>query len=113
LFSPTQPPPPSDSPNSQLQLEAAQQQGTIYPQYSQDNGYDLPVDPALMQGMQPAANLADLPPSPFLAAQVSNRAGHAGELDHQRMSLDPGLDERAPTAGEEMRRRLNRVSQYK
>ena len=32
LFSPTQPPPPSDSPNSQLQLEAAQQQGTIYPQ---------------------------------------------------------------------------------
>ncbi|OAG24249.1 hypothetical protein CC77DRAFT_954996 [Alternaria alternata] len=113
LFSPTQPPPPSDSPNSQLQLEAAQQQDTIYPQYSQDNGYDLPVDPALMQGMQPAANLADLPPSPFLAAQVSNRAGHAGELDHQRMSLDPGLDERAPTAGEEMRRRLNLVSQYK
>jgi hypothetical protein len=106
------PPLPSDSPSSQLQLEAAQQQGTIYPQYSQDNGYDLPVDPALMQGMQPAANLADLPPSPFLAAQVSNGVVRAPELDHQRMSLDPSFDERAPTAGEEMRRRLDRVSQY-
>ncbi|KAH6873268.1 histone acetyltransferase Spt10 [Alternaria rosae] len=111
LFSPTQPPPRADSPDGQLQLEAAQHQAAIYPQYTQDNGYDLPVDPALMHGIQSATNLADLPPSPFLAAQA-NGVPHAGEVDHQRMSLDPSLDERAPTAGGEMRRRLNRVSQY-
>jgi hypothetical protein len=113
LFSPTQPPPRSASPSGQLQLEAAQHPGAIYPQYTQDNGFDMPVDPALMHGIQPTNNLADLPPSPFLAAQASDAVPRVGELDHQRMSLDPSLDERAPTAGEEMRRRMNLASQYK
>nr|GFD58771.1 hypothetical protein [Tanacetum cinerariifolium] len=61
----------ADSPSHQLQLEAQQHQQhpqPAYPSYEND-AYDMPLDPALMQGVQ---HLADLPPSPFLAAQSGN-----------------------------------------
>ena len=110
----------SDSPSTQLQMESAQYH-TQFPQFSQHDGYNLPVDPALMHSIQSGSTAAELPPSPFLTAgQDSNGVPQVGNLDMQvsnmhdqsRMSLDPAMDERAPTAREELRRRLNRVSQY-
>jgi len=77
---------PPDSAEKQLQLENAHFEGTEF---------ELPVDPALMEGIQ---SLADLPPSPFLAPGQ----GHI-------ISGVPSLDERAPTAREEIRRRLERA----
>jgi len=108
LFSPSQPPPRSDSPSCQLQLEAAQHQGS-FAQFPQHNEYDMPVDPALMEGVQAENSLADLPPSPFLIAQGTNGLPH---VNHFEQHVDPSLNERAPTAAEEMRRRLNRANQY-
>ncbi|CAE7176808.1 Tyrosinase multi-domain protein [Pyrenophora teres f. teres] len=108
LFSPSQPPRRSDSPSSQLQLEASQHQGS-FAQFPQHNQYDMPVDPALMEGVQTGNSLADLPPSPFLTAQGANSLPQLGHLEQH---VDPSLNERAPTAAEEMRRRLNRANQY-
>jgi hypothetical protein len=107
------PPPPQDSPGNQLQLETAQQQSS-FSTYSQHNGYDMPVDPALMEGIQANTSLADLPPSPFLAAgQGPDSIPPMGELDPPSSSLQTSAaSERAPTAREEMRRRLNRVAAY-
>jgi hypothetical protein len=118
LLSPSQPPPQrSDSPSNQLQLEAAQYHGPFPPQFPQHNEYDMPVDPALMEGIHPAHSVGDRMPSPFLAAasQGLNGVPHVHHLDPSggADNFDPSLEERAPTAREEMRRRLNRVNQYK
>lgn len=120
-YPPTQPPARPDSPSNQLRIESAQHVGP-YSQYAAHNDYDMPVDPALMEGIQPGVSLADLPPSPFLTAGqgVSGlpQLGHLDSLggnlhDQSHMGIDSSrTDERAPTAREEMRRRLNRVAQY-
>ncbi|KAF1956622.1 histone acetyltransferase Spt10 [Byssothecium circinans] len=55
-----------DSPSSQLQLEAAQQFTPGFP--AQHHDYDMPLDPALMEGVHHPLSLEDLPPSPFLSA---------------------------------------------
>jgi hypothetical protein len=106
------PPPPRDSPGAQLKLEAAQQQ-TSFPAYPQRSSRDVPLDPALMEGIQPNGSLADLPPSPFLTAgEGVDGLPHVGDLDAPKSSLKPsGASERL-TAREEMRRRLNRVAAY-
>jgi hypothetical protein len=100
-----------DSPNDQLQLEAAQNTFSAYPQ---PNDFDMPLDPALMEGVQRNGSLADLPPSPFLAAGKGlDGIPPMGELG--QASSNPqasGAVERAPTAREEMRRRLNRVAEF-
>jgi hypothetical protein len=107
------PPPPQDSPGNQLQLEAAQQQNS-FPTYPQHSSYDMPLDPALMEGIQADRGLADLPPSPFLTAgQGPDGVPPMGELEQTSSNLRTSASsERAPTAREEMRRRLNRVAAY-
>ncbi|KAH7401315.1 hypothetical protein BKA66DRAFT_405153 [Pyrenochaeta sp. MPI-SDFR-AT-0127] len=120
-YPPTQPPNRPDSPSNQLQIEAAQHHNP-FPQYSSNNNFDMPVDPALMEGISPGLNLADLPPSPFLNAGPDlGGVPHIGNLDlpvgnlhnQSHMDIDPsGPNERAPTAREEIRRRLNRVTAY-
>jgi hypothetical protein len=106
------PPLPQDSPSDQLKMEAAQQQPP-FPTYPQHNSFDMPVDPALMEGIQANASLAELPPSPFLAAgQGSDSVPPMGELDPASNLQTSAVSERAPTAREEMRRRLNRVAAY-
>ena len=110
----SQGPGPADSPSTQLQLEATQQ--AHFPQF---NSYELPVDPALMDGVQSAnTNLEDLPPSPFLAAGRNLQAPQPLSLDLPQPELPPAMPrigedvkpameaERAPTAREELRRRL-------
>jgi hypothetical protein len=106
-------PPRRDSPNHQLQVEAAQQQDP-FPHYPTHNGYDLPVDPALMEGIQTNANLADLPPSPFLAAgQEVDSGSPMRDLNLPASNAQQtGVNERASNAREEIRRRLNRVAAY-
>jgi hypothetical protein len=106
---------PRGSPNAQLQLEAAQQ-NTFTP-LPQQNDFDMPVDPALMEGIQrngSLASLADLPPSPFLAAgEGTNGVPPMSELDPKSsMPHDSGAGERASTASEEMRRRISRAAAY-
>ncbi|KAI8939541.1 hypothetical protein NX059_003311 [Plenodomus lindquistii] len=96
-FPSSQSPARPDSPSNQLQLESAQQQD-IYPQYNNTVGFNLPVDPALMQGMQRSGmSLADLPPSPFLnAGQAPSNGPRMGSLnlphgnvhDASRMNID-------------------------
>jgi hypothetical protein len=101
------PTPRRDSPSSQLIKEAAQQQ-TPFSAYPQRSTHDMPLDPALMEGIQTNGNLADLPPSPFLTAgDGSDGIPQAGDLD----ALKSGAGERL-TAREELRRRLNRVGAY-
>lgn len=103
--------PSQESPSRQLQQEVVQQQGP-FPQYTSNNVYDLPLDPALMEGIQSNSNLADLPPSPFLnAGQAPSGVAQIGNLNLPASNI-PGAMERAPTAREEMRRRLNRVAAY-
>ncbi|KAH4933602.1 hypothetical protein HBI79_091460 [Parastagonospora nodorum] len=106
-----QSPPTQDSPNGQLQLEASQ---NTFPAYTQHNEFDMPVDPALMEGVKRNGSLADLPPSPFLAAGAGlNGVPPIGELNQtSSTSQASGANERAPTAREEMRRRLNRVAEF-
>ncbi|KZM22663.1 Protein spt10 [Ascochyta rabiei] len=110
---------PADSPSYPPQVELTQHpqpspqpQQPTYPQYPNDT-YDMPLDPALVRGVQ---HLADLPPSPFLAAQGQSGDSHLGGLDlpdapesYRRTS---GPQRRAPTARAEMRRRLDRVARY-
>lgn len=122
--------PPSDradSPSYQLQLETQQQhQQPTYPPYSNET-YDMPLDPALMQGVQ---HLADLPPSPFLAAQSRNGDTHLVSQDRPLLDAPAngytqtrnnasdssyahtGGPQRRPSARAEMRRRLDRVARY-
>jgi hypothetical protein len=100
-----------ESPSNQLQLESAQQHDTFA--FAHEDELDMPVDPALMQGLQARNDgLAELPPSPFLTA-CQNSDG-SGNLDMHVSQLPDliGGGERAPTAREEMRRRLNRVNGY-
>ncbi|KAF1973567.1 hypothetical protein BU23DRAFT_464622 [Bimuria novae-zelandiae CBS 107.79] len=117
----------ADSSNGQLQIEAAQQHPSFYHFDSQHNGFDMPVDPALMNGVTPAVNLENLPPSPFLAAGQENvqPMAHIPDLDSPATDLDDmdtraardmamtGTAERAPTAREELRRRLTRAGYAK
>ena len=105
----------ADSPSYQLKLEAQQQHPhqPTYPLYSDDT-YDMPLDPALMQGVQ---RLADLPPSPFLAAQGQNGNAQVGGTDLPDAPASSyghtgGPQRRAPSARAEMRRRLDRVARY-
>ncbi|KAH8724560.1 hypothetical protein GQ44DRAFT_654273 [Phaeosphaeriaceae sp. PMI808] len=119
-------PPSQESPSNQLQLEATQQQD-LFPHFSQPNGFNMPVDPALMEGIQSNTTLAELPPSPFLNADPSaDGVPHMGNIDHSDTKFHTsnpffteakptgleGTAERALTAREEMRRRLNRVASY-
>ena len=117
----------ADSPSNQLQLEAAQHHDPFANYHSQHNNYQMPVDPALMDGMQPrtqSTSLEDLPPSPFLAAgQPVNQNSSAQDLpkmdlstqdlpDMSQLSEDSnmsGAGERAATASMELRRRLTRA----
>lgn len=107
------PPQRQDSADSQIQLEGAQRQEP-FPHYPQHHEFGLPVDPALMEGIETNTGLADLPPSPFLGADQGPRGvPNVGKLEPASSSLRPSdAGERAPTAGEEMRRRLNRVAAY-
>lgn len=128
----TSPPPArpleqSNSPNTQLQIETATQHQEFYDFSTQHNGFDLPVDPALMNGVTPSLSLENLPPSPFLTAsqtlaqsipQIPNMdlpATDEGEVNTQAVedvTMD-GTAERAPTAREELRRRLTRAGYAK
>jgi len=104
-----QSPPTQESPNGQLQLEAAQNTFSAFPQHSE---FDMPVDPALMEDVKRNGSLADLPPSPFLAAGAGlGGVPPIGELN-TTSSTPSGANERAPTAREELRRRLNRVAEF-
>ncbi|KAJ4334767.1 Protein spt10 [Ascochyta clinopodiicola] len=109
----------ADSPSYSAQVEVTQlpqhspqPQQPPYSQYPNDT-YDMPLDPALMRGVQ---HLADLPPSPFLAAQGQDGEPHLGELDlpdaPASYGRTGGPQRRAPTARAEMRRRLDRVARY-
>lgn len=111
----------ADSPSNQLQIEAAQHQPQFPTFPAQHNSYDMPVDPALMDDVHQTMNLEDLPPSPFLSAGnnlpmqgIPNLDLPASDLPNPvpRMSGDSqmsGTEERAPTAREELRRRLTRA----
>jgi hypothetical protein len=106
---------PQGSPNAQLQLEAAQQ--NTFRTLPQHNDFDMPVDPALMEDIQrngSLASLADLPPSPFLAAgEGTDGVPPMDELDPKSsMPHDSRVGERASTASEEMRRRISRAAAY-
>ena len=119
-FPQTQPQDRADSPSYQIQLETQQQhpqhqQQPPYPHFTTET-YDLPLDPALMQGVQ---HLAELPPSPFLAAQGQNGDAQLGGIDLPDAPPAPdtyahtgGPQRRVPTARAEMRRRLDRVARY-
>ncbi|KAH6637671.1 hypothetical protein C7974DRAFT_389962 [Boeremia exigua] len=105
----------ANSPSYQLQSETQQQrsQQPPYSQYANDT-YDLPLDPVLMQGVQ---HLADLPPSPFLAAQTQNEDQQLGghillEASTNSYEHTGGPQRRVPSARAEMRRRLDRVARY-
>ncbi|KAF2000401.1 histone acetyltransferase Spt10 [Amniculicola lignicola CBS 123094] len=121
------------SPSDQIQMEAAQQQqqsaeqveNSNHQSYSiphQYNHFDMPLDPALMDGSN-HASLADLPPSPFLAAGQGLPMPQLPNLDMSGQNLPApvammtsemeGVEhERAPTAREELRRRLTRAAGY-
>jgi hypothetical protein len=119
------PPTRSPSPSQQLHLEAAQHSSTDPPPGLSHFAYEMPVDPALMEGIQQSTSLEDLPPSPFLAA------GRGLPMPSMLPSLDPSTpspsapvarmaddavmtgaageqprEVRASTAREELRRRL-------
>lgn len=117
----------TDPPDFQLQPEAQQKHSQpAYSAYASE-AYDIPLDPALMQGVQ---RLADLPPSPFLAAQSVNGDAHAGGQDVSLPDVLPsryaptrtnpadssyahtGGPQRRSSARAEMRRRMDRVARY-
>ncbi|KAF2175551.1 hypothetical protein K469DRAFT_724060 [Zopfia rhizophila CBS 207.26] len=114
----------SPSPSDQLQMEAAQheaQHSHVMGNLPQYNNYEMPVDPALMDGVQQTTNLEDLPPSPFLHAGRGLPMPQLPSLDAPAQNLSTpvapltedtlmtGIEERAPTAREELRRRLTRA----
>ncbi|KAF2130005.1 hypothetical protein P153DRAFT_339419 [Dothidotthia symphoricarpi CBS 119687] len=103
-----------DSQSNQLQLPT-QQHHDPYPPYVPNTAFDMPVDPALMEGV--SMNLADLPPSPFLAAgQSYSSIPQMGNLDPSaahfhdnspNMSIDsPSTEEPAPGTRDELQRRI-------
>ncbi|KAJ8107784.1 hypothetical protein OPT61_g8627 [Boeremia exigua] len=103
----------ADSPSYQLHSDTQQRlsQQPGYSQYPEDT-YDMPLDPALMHGVQ---HLADLPPSPFLAAQSQMEDAGLDGHNLPDVSADTyghtgGPQRRAPRARAEMRRRLDRVA---
>lgn len=116
-----------DSPSNQLQIEAARQHPTFYNFDSQQNGFDMPVDPALMGGVAPSPNLENLPPSPFLRASqnIAQPIAQITDIDLPATNIDEinvrntedlamsEAEERAPTAREELRRRLTRAGYAK
>ena len=86
-----------ESPSNQLQLESAQQHDAF--DFAHEDEFDMPVDPALMQGLQAHNDgLADLPPSPFLTTAQSS--GGSGDLGMHVSQVQNGTTagERAPTA---------------
>lgn len=117
-----------NSPSTQLQLEAAaQQHNDFYDFGAQHGSFDLPVDPALMNGVAPALGLENLPPSPFLNAtqNMSQSMANIPNMDlpatdvsqmnarsMEDVTMD-GASDRAPTAREELRRRLTRAGYAK
>lgn len=113
--------PRPDSPSDQIQIEASQQPQPYTSFAPQHPSYDMPVDPALMDRVHPSLNLEDLPPSPFLTAGQNLSMPPIPSLDLPVPNLpDPkppikddvtmtGTGERAPTAREELRRRLTRA----
>lgn len=110
LHSPTQ---RAESPSYQLQAET--HQVSTFPTFSSDT-FDMPLDPALMQGVQ---HLADLPPSPFLTAQGTDNGAMQQTGQHQSaVSQEPsyehtgGPQRRTPRARAEIRQRLHRVARY-
>lgn len=98
----------ADSPNSQLKNEAAQQrqQHNAFSQFSETNGFEVPLDPALMEGLQGSEGLERLPPSPFLTSGQGQEQMSGVGIDGERASTT------RPTAREELRRRLNRVAGF-
>ncbi|ORY15826.1 hypothetical protein BCR34DRAFT_153292 [Clohesyomyces aquaticus] len=116
-YQPRREPSRSPSPSDQLQMEAAQhaQMTDPVPRFN-NNNYDMPVDPALMDGVHQTTNLEDLPPSPFLTAgrglplpQLSSLDSSAPVARTNEDTAMAGVEERAPTAREELRRRLTRA----
>lgn len=124
-FPPHQPQPAAsdrpDSPSQQLHMEAASQ----HPPFSNfpppHSNYEMPVDPALMDGVHQTVNLEDLPPSPFLSAgqnlpmqQIPNLDLPDANLPDQMPATKEdssmsGMDGRALTAREELQRRLRKA----
>ena len=122
-----------ESPSTQLQMEAAQQQHQDqvpdqgFPNLPSFGAYDMPVDPALIDDSHNhhiPNNLEDLPPSPFLSASRSLNMPQLPNIDIPIPDLAPQLNmqqnedinmdgtvtqERMPTAREEIRRRLTRA----
>jgi GNAT superfamily N-acetyltransferase len=72
---PSFPPQRADSPSYQLQVEAQVHPDQSYPPFT-GNAFDIPLDPALIHS---PSRLADLPPSPFLAAENTQHTTHLGE----------------------------------
>lgn len=91
-----------------------------FPQCSQHESFDLPVDPVLMEGLRGVHDLTDLPNIPFgqATAGMTNLNSATGPSHRLRksashMSIDaPESNEPAPTAREELRRRLDRAAAY-
>ncbi|KAF3004856.1 hypothetical protein E8E13_005097 [Curvularia kusanoi] len=131
----------ADSPGYQLQAEAQGQPDHAYPHFPTADAYDMPLDPALVHGATPTQHLANLPPSPFLAAQSTAQQGPQPPLlgndatqPHSANQLDPssttsstmpadlstnatpqhagGPARRPLRARAEMRRRLDGVARY-
>lgn len=98
-------------------MEAAQHSTHPTPHMSHYN-YEMPVDPALMDGMHQPANLEDLPPSPFLhagrglpvpAMSALDPLGTGQHAPVARMGDDThmsGTDEQGVSAGDRLRRRM-------
>ena len=82
---PQAPPDRPDSPSNQLQLEAAQAQ----PDFSNQNGFEMPLDPALMGSIRQASSLEDLPPSPFLTASRNLPVPQLSHMDLPIPDLPP------------------------
>ncbi|CAI6338468.1 unnamed protein product [Periconia digitata] len=110
------------SPGHQLQIEASQP----FSAFAGDHhDYDMPLDPALMEGVHPQLSLQDLPPSPFLTAgqhmspelsmqQIPNMGlvspNSPASISHP---VPDGIstisEERISDPGEELQRRLTRA----
>lgn len=112
----------TDSPSNQLQLEASQQ----FPGFTTGHtDYDMPLDPALMEGVHPPLSLEDLPPSPFLSAGHTQSPGpHLQRIPNLELSssdrpdsvshtspddISSTSEERMSDAREEIQRRLTRA----
>jgi hypothetical protein len=111
-----------ESPSNQLQIESSQAHHPApFIQEPQYNAFEMPVDPALMDGTQ-QPGLANLPPSPFLAAYPNNEvprqdfappdiAPGADQLGDVGMAQDTQMSgmEQPHSGREEIRRRLTRA----